>query len=231
MYNISYKLIRQKRKTLTISVVDGNPIVKAPLKLQKEEIDKFVALKSKWIISKIDAYYKRYHRFCAILNGESFILDGQMIEAQYVKTSKIILEENSESNESTKLLIPVVLQQDTQKFAKALKRFFVKLALEKLTQRATYLAGILQANITNISLSNASTRWGSCDAKKNIRLNWRLILLPQYLQDYVIIHELCHSFYLNHSPVFWNLVAHYIPNYKSLKSELKEYSLLIKYLK
>jgi len=224
MQNISYQLLRQKRKTLSITVVDGSPVIKAPLKLPQEKIDEFILLKTDWISAKIETYYKKYYRFSNILNGKVFLINGIKYESQWVKAAKITLQHNV-------LLIPITLQFDSQKFAKSLKRFFITLAKEKLFDRVTYLQNILEAKITTVSLSNASTRWGSCDSKKNIRLNWRLILLPLHMQDYVIIHELCHSFYLNHSQNFWMLVSKYIPNYKNLRSELKDFSLIIKYLK
>ena len=71
-------------------------------------------------------------------------------------------------------------------------------------------------------LSNARSRWGSCNASGVIRLNWRLIQLPLALIDYVIAHELAHLFEMNHSRAFWEVVAKIYPEYRRAQRELKQ---------
>ena len=70
-----------------------------------------------------------------------------------------------------------------------------------------------------------TSRWGSCNLQKHISLNSALVYLPQNLIEYVIIHELCHIKFLNHSHKFWKLVENYIPNYSKLEQELKQYKI------
>ena len=65
------------------------------------------------------------------------------------------------------------------------------------------------------------SRWGSCSGNKNLNFNYRLSLLPDRLMDYVIIHELCHLKELNHSTAFWKEVGTILPNYRALRSELR----------
>lgn len=75
-----------------------------------------------------------------------------------------------------------------------------------------------------ISIKNAKTRWGSCSARKNINLNLHLMRLPQYLINYVILHELAHTVELNHSQRFWNLLEKICPNSLTLDTELNKYN-------
>ena len=77
--------------------------------------------------------------------------------------------------------------------------------------------------INTISIGNQKSRWGSCSSKKNLNFNYKIIFLPNELQDYIVVHELCHLKELNHSERFWNLVAESIPNHKLLRAELKKY--------
>lgn len=72
-----------------------------------------------------------------------------------------------------------------------------------------------------ISIKNMISRWGSCSRNGNLSFNYRLVLLPPNLVDYVIVHELCHLGEFNHSRDFWNLVARTFPDYQKLKEELK----------
>ncbi len=76
-----------------------------------------------------------------------------------------------------------------------------------------------------IFIKNQQTRWGSCSSRKNLNFNYRIAILPEELQDYLIVHELCHLKEMNHAKSFWDLVGEQIPNYKILSKQLRTYSL------
>jgi predicted metal-dependent hydrolase len=76
-----------------------------------------------------------------------------------------------------------------------------------------------------ITVKDQKTRWGSCSRKGNINFNYKIALIPEYLADYVIVHELCHLGQFDHSHKFWNLVAETIPDYMERRKELKRISL------
>lgn len=72
-----------------------------------------------------------------------------------------------------------------------------------------------------VGIKNTKRRWGSCSKKGNLNFCYKIVFLPGDLADYIIVHELCHLGQFNHSPEFWDLVARALPNYKSLRSALK----------
>ncbi|MFA6601602.1 MAG: SprT family zinc-dependent metalloprotease [Candidatus Paceibacterota bacterium] len=72
-----------------------------------------------------------------------------------------------------------------------------------------------------ISIRNQSSRWGSCSAKGNLNFSYRIIYLPPRLQDYIIVHELCHLAEFNHSKKFWELVGREVGDYKVLRKRLR----------
>ena len=78
-----------------------------------------------------------------------------------------------------------------------------------------------QLNYIKISVRNQSSKWGSCSKSGNLNFNYRFLFLDSELQNYLVVHELCHLKYLNHSPAFWQLVAQTIPNYKILSKKLR----------
>ncbi|WP_448573679.1 M48 family metallopeptidase [Trichothermofontia sp.] len=84
-----------------------------------------------------------------------------------------------------------------------------------------------QLPFTHVSIRGQKTRWGSCSSRQSINLNYKLLFLPEALVRYVLIHELCHTVHLNHSPDFWALVAHLEPNYHVCKQELKKVDRLL----
>ena len=76
---------------------------------------------------------------------------------------------------------------------------------------------------TRVRITNARTRWGSCSTRGVLSFNWRIVLIPQELQQYLVVHELCHLRHHNHSRAFWAEVATYIPAYKEYSRTLKRY--------
>jgi len=76
--------------------------------------------------------------------------------------------------------------------------------------------------VSRVSVRNQRSRWGSCSQSGHICLNWRLVLMPEAVRDYVLIHELMHLRRLDHSPHFWRLVAHACPEYQRARTWLRE---------
>lgn len=74
-----------------------------------------------------------------------------------------------------------------------------------------------------LTIKNNVSNWGSCSSKGNINLNLRLVTLPQELQDYVMLHELCHLKHMNHGPKFHELLETVYPGHRELSRQLKEY--------
>ena len=88
-------------------------------------------------------------------------------------------------------------------------------------ERLSYFQKFYKVTWKQVSIRNQKTRWGSCSRTGRLSFNYRLLLLPLHLADYVIVHELCHLLELNHSPRFWALVAKTAPEYQVLRKELR----------
>jgi predicted metal-dependent hydrolase len=102
----------------------------------------------------------------------------------------------------------------------------------ELPQRLLELAaihahiGTTSANplrVTRISIRNQRTRWGSCGPDGHICLNWRLVLMPDEVRDYVLVHELMHLRRLDHSRAFWMLVEAACPNFRQARAWLRQH--------
>lgn len=91
-----------------------------------------------------------------------------------------------------------------------------------LTQRVGYFARQIGVTYGKITVRDQKTRWGSCSQAGNLNFNFRLILAPPEVLDYVVVHELCHRRQMNHSAQFWQEVAQVLPDYRARKAWLTE---------
>lgn len=94
-------------------------------------------------------------------------------------------------------------------------------ALERIRSRVDHFAPLVGVAPGRITIRDQKSRWGSCSAKGNLNFNWKLIMAPSQVLDYVVIHELCHLREFNHSPRFWELVYGQMPEYEAWKKWLK----------
>ncbi len=123
----------------------------------------------------------------------------------------------------------VALKEPLSKASKERIRLqiYKKQAPTLFLDRIEYFANIMQLFPSKVSFRKAKRRWGSCSNRNSISLNIALVALPHQLSDYIIVHELAHIQYKNHSKAFWNLVAKYFPNYKEAKEELKKFATIL----
>lgn len=91
-----------------------------------------------------------------------------------------------------------------------------------ICQRVEHYKRIYNVEINRISIRNQRTRWGSCSKKGNLNFNYRVFLLPKYMADYVIVHEICHLKEFNHSRKFWDLVAVAVPNHTETRRIIRK---------
>jgi len=135
-----------------------------------------------------------------------------------------VLSDNTEWLEKASAIREV--QRNTVEEAGALSMDDIRELAEKATrdlpERAQKFAPMLGVTYGKITIRNQQSRWGSCSSAGNLNLNCLLMLCPEEVRDYVIVHELCHRKEMNHSPKFWALVESVIPDYKVHRAWLKE---------
>ena len=106
---------------------------------------------------------------------------------------------------------------------KALESRYKEAALSYIPKRAAYYNTITGGTYKRISIRDQKTRWGSCSSKGTLSFNWRLMLAPPAILDYVVVHELCHLTHMNHSKAFWQAVEAAYPDYRNARKWLKEH--------
>ena len=93
-----------------------------------------------------------------------------------------------------------------------------------LTEKTAYYAKLMGVTYGRISIRGQKTRWGSCSAKGNLNYNWKLMLCPEEVQDYVVVHELAHRREMNHSKAFYRIVEEILPDYRERMRWLKDHA-------
>lgn len=101
-------------------------------------------------------------------------------------------------------------------------QYYRRRAKEILLERVACFAPVMGVTVNRITIREQKTRWGSCSSKGNLNFNWKLILMPEEILDYVVVHELAHLIEMNHSPAFWQQVEQVLPDYRKRRAWLKQ---------
>ena len=215
MQDISYTLIRSKRRTVALHVSNGSVEVRAPLRMSQKDIDDFVFSREKWINKHLEPSKQRAR------NRENFSLNyGDTVF--FLNEPFVIIEKDG-------MFCPIgdeVIYIPSGMTPEQIKHICVEqyrlIALGHLIPRTQELATQMSVMPNDIWVGNAKSRWGSCSADKRIRYSWRLIMADEDIVDYVIVHELAHLIEMNHSKRFWAIVERYLPDYKDRRKRLRE---------
>ncbi len=148
-----------------------------------------------------------------VVSAPSFLAENKI--AKFVKTKLDWIVEKLKGFMPFK---PIVKRKNSRVEFKKYKNTAHSLAKERLSAFNKNYG----FKIGKVTIRNQKSRWGSCSAKGNLNFNYKLVLLPKELSDYIIVHELCHLGQMNHSIKFWNLVAKVFPNFRDLRHELKK---------
>lgn len=121
-----------------------------------------------------------------------------------------------------RLLLWAPYEADYEWKREQLERWYRKQAAEVIAEKAGRFAENMGVRFEDIRIKDQKSRWGSCSSKGNLNFNWRILMAPEPVCDYVILHELSHLIHMNHSEAFWQTVEKYCPDYKRNKKWLKE---------
>ncbi len=230
---VAYAFARGKRKTIGFSVGPEGLVVRAPRWTPLGEVDAALREKSTWILRKLQETQERQQRqdgarivWC---DGVQLPLLGQTLQVQLdpahgFKGKGAHLEDATEFEADGPRLLHVGLPRTARpdQIKDTVQAWLMRHAKAHFTQRLDHFAPQLEVRWASLRLSNASTRWGSAKSDGSIRLNWRLIHFSPAVVDYVVAHELSHLREMNHSPRFWDTVRTVVPDYASLRGQLKD---------
>lgn len=208
-----------RRKSADIRVEEGAVSIVVPTNTSGEKIDQLLVAKRQWIKEKIalqrelnPASTKQY------VSGEAFPYLGRNYRLK-VETGNFA---------PVKLLngrLVVTLPNGSEQphmIRNALVRWYKRQAEQKLTEKVERFAPMVGVEPAGVGIRTFKSRWGSCTAKGKLEFNWLIMMAPNRMVDYVVIHELCHLIRHDHSPEFWREMARVMPEYAQCREWLRE---------
>jgi hypothetical protein len=217
---LNYQLERRQRRTVGLKITADGLVVHAPKRLSQSLLESLLAQKADWIQKKLSAQMQNKIPALQWQHGEQLLLLGNTI------TLAVRHDDRSRAVNHQPGLLELAMPNHNEPPAVARKvlQWYKKQAIADFARRLEIFSAKLGVALPTLLISNARTRWGSCNSKKEVRLNWRLLQAPPHLINYVICHELAHLKEMNHSARFWAVVASIYPDYKAAEKELKMWS-------
>ncbi len=212
-----------RRKTLAVTVhPDNRVVVSVPATYPQKKIVRFVEDKSDWIRKIIRANLQKVRqsherRFetgekLPYLGGEYTLL------VEHGTPSRVILEDGH-----IYVRLPVEgLAAKPSEVKKHLIEWYLDRALAKAKEKVPVYADNVGVSPFSVTVKSMKSRWGSCSMRGRISLAWNIIMAPEHIFDYLIVHELCHMVHHNHSPEYWKLVEAVFPDYRQCRKWLRE---------
>ena len=224
---IDYCLINSSRqKTIELVIdLDSGFTVKAPDSMRKEEVAVNLRRKASWIITNLDKMNEviRNETRKEFVSGEKFLYKGKHYRLKVVQVNEEIVPSLTFTHSKFIAYVPAnVPEYDYPRIIQPLFiNFYHEKAEKVLNQRARKYLLYFDDKPSLIKIQSLINKWGNCSKTNQLRFNWRVVMAKMSIIDYVVVHELCHTKYKDHSKAFWNEVQKILPDYEERKEWLR----------
>lgn len=220
---VDYLLLRSVRQRLQVRVTSRAQVeVRAPLRLPLTEIEAFLHRQADWLDHHLTLARAHLASLPPIEDGLPLPCLGQTL------TLRLKGDRAGRTRQvGQEVWLPLANQPLTglarERALALLERWYRQRARRELGCKLAHWAVPMAVTPAALTIRAQRARWGSCSAKGAISLNWRLLLLPDAVADYVVIHELAHLQHHHHGPAFWQLVARFDPHFARHQTLLKSF--------
>lgn len=221
-FHIDFKT--SQRKSYSLKVMSSNSAeLRGPLKTTVAEAEKIVLKHGEWLVQKCEQMTSRdqlehfdQSQYSLFYCGRPHVL---RIETASHTPKSVLTYREEEDLFIMQSSLPNLAETEwyLNNFYKKRAEQMVRLSLESYLEKFERQPQLIQ-------IKDQKARWGSCNQKRQIRLNFRIAQCSQALCDYLVLHELCHMVHMDHSQAFWSLVASHMPDYKKRRAALKGYA-------
>ncbi len=229
MTEIEYAIKRSARKTLSISVErDGSIIVAAPREATEDAIKTYVLSKRLWIHQKLSLKKRtnkeKVHR--EIVNGQGFLYLGKSYRLKLLKDGN---DDTATPKPKTSRRLHFhcgYFELPETELSQAREHFigwYKKRTEELLKTRIPRYVKRVGAEVKNYRVLDLGNRWASCGPKGTLNFNWRIVMAPIWVFDYILVHELAHMIQKGHTKEFWRIVTRVMPDHQEYAAWLQEH--------
>jgi len=219
--DINYQLIPgSDRKTTDIIIErNGSVVVRPPQNYSPEKVDAVVESKRMWIYRNL-AEWRDLNATAVMrewVNGETFLylgrayrlfIMGEQEEALKLKEGRFCLNRN-------------IIDKGTNAAKQAFEQYYSDKGSKRIIERVSFYAPKAGVSPSSIAVKDMGYRWASCGKGNDLGFHWKCMMAPLKIIDYIVVHELCHMHYRNHSEAFWNEVDKVMPDYRERKDWLR----------
>ena len=216
--DIEYTLVRSRRKTASIYIErDGQVSVLVPEKLTTQQIEDVLESKRKWIYRNLaewqDLNTRKVHR--DYVNGEGFMYLGRSYRLKLVSEldEPLMLKDGYFCLRANNGSIP---NADA-----AFRTLYREKGVARIPPRVAYFQVKMDVEPRSIKVIDLKHRWASCTPGGNLNFHWKCMMAPLTIIDYIVVHELAHMIYPNHTAAFWNQVDKVMPDFQERKDWLR----------
>ena len=219
-FDFDYCIVRSKRKSLCIQIKDSSVRILAPQRFPVAQINQFLLQKQDWIAKKLQQQQASTAKLQHFKQSGKVFCNGQL---KTLVVQRADLYQITETDQQILLQIPnrIGELQQSSYIKRKLDNWFNHRAKLHFPERLALFSYQLELAPADLIIKKYKARWGSCSSDRVISLNYLLMMAPDFVIDYVIVHELCHLTHMNHSASFWALVAKHYPDYRQAKHWLK----------
>ena len=224
-FDFPIEIIRTERsKSASIEIEDDTVKVTVPQNLSDLRIEELIKNRTVWIRQKLKIQTETIRpKDKEYVNGETFSYLGRNYRLKCLSGGS----GGSGEAKLTNGYLTVWLTKDASGAAvggcvrQSLQQWYQARALEKLKEKTKRYSAILGVSPQSVGVKEYKARWGSCSSSGDVTYNWRIIMAPHHIVDYIVVHELCHLLEHNHGPKYWKHVQNVVPNYKECREWLK----------
>ena len=216
--DIEYSLVRSRRKTASIYIErDGQVSILVPDKLTDRQVEALLESKRKWIYKSLaewqDLNARRVHR--DYVNGEGFLYLGRSYRLKLVSdlAEPLMLKDGYFCLRTNNGSLP---DADA-----AFKAFYRAKGAVRIPPRVAYYQAKMDVEPKAVKVLDLKHRWASCSPGGNLNFHWKCMMAPLTILDYIVVHELAHLIYPNHTKAFWNEVDKVMPDFQERKEWLR----------
>jgi predicted metal-dependent hydrolase len=210
---------RRARKTIGISIRDGVVELAAPPHVTEARLNALLEARKDWIARHWREQQARLAQRSQAALPTELMCRGQTLALRHEPGVRREVRRSADGL----LVRGVDPQQEPAAWQALLANWLKREAAREFAPLLAHWATHTGLKPSRVGLSSAQRRWGSCSASGAVRLNWRLLMAPPAVLDYVIVHELAHLEHMNHSAAFWSLVARWMPDWRERRQWLKQH--------